>query len=293
MSRRSVRAWLYKHRTVLGRVLLHTLTLVVFAAMYAGLNRWLPPNVAAADLENSIQLLGQVLALVVGVLLIGTTVSLSSYDGADTLSSLQAELTTSADPFFAKFFAGGRARHKLENREFRRRVLLRPRVDRLLFKQHGSNEADDGWFIYRPNWDGVWYQVANSPFYQSNRTSNQLAQVQFLHEAVICANIVLNAVDQLRSSGGALIQRGHGSNGSNWFLESFDKHESTGHLELPPELSLHEAVSSISLALASEHYMQEELRGHASNVHWAPFVLTTFQLEYVDYARSLTQLIEK
>ena len=172
-------------------------------------------------------------------------------------------------------------------------MLLRPRVDKLLFKQLGSNEADDGWFIYRPNWDGVWYQVANSPFYHSNRTSTQLAQVQFLHEAVICANTVLKAVDQFRSSGGALIESARGSNGSNWFLESFDKHKSRGHLELPPELSLHEAVSAISLALASEHYMQEELREHASNVHWAPFVLTTFQLEYVDYAKSLTQLIEK
>jgi len=261
--------------------------------MYVGLSRWLPPNAAAADLENSIQLLGQVLALVVGVLLIGTTVSLSSYDGADTLSSLHAELTTSTDPFFTKFFAGGRARHKLYNREFRRRVLLRAGVDKLLFQQYGSNETDGGWYVYRPNWDGVWYQVANSPFHRSNRTSIQLAQVQFLHEAVICANTVLGAIDQLRSSGGTLVECGRGSNGSNWFLESFEKYKSNGHLELTSELSMHQAVSAISLALASEHYMQEELREHASNVHWAPFVLTTFQLEFVDYAKTLTQLIEK
>lgn len=292
-SQRAIRAWWHRHRSILLKALLHALTVVVFAAMYMGLEHWLPPNLAAADLENSIQLLGQVLALVVGVLLLGTTVSLSSYDGSDTLSTIHSELGASTAPFFAKFFAGGRARHKLNIREFRRRLLLRARVEKLLFKQYSTDDTDEGWFVYRPHWDGVWYQVADSPFHNSNRTSHQLAQIQYLHEAVICANTVLTSVNNFRSSGSALIERPHGTNGSNWFLESFEKYKSQGKLDLPSELALHEAVTSISLALSSEHYMQEEFRNHASNVNWAPFVLTTFQLKYVDYVKSMSQLVEK
>jgi hypothetical protein len=269
------------------------MAVIVFAAMYVGLQRWLPANLPASDLENSVQLLGQVLALVVGVLLLGTTVSLSSYDGANTLSAIHSELGASTDPFFVAFFAGGRARHKLDTREFRRSLLLRPRVEKLLFSQYKGDETNEGWFVYRPHWDGVWYQVADSPFYHSNRTSHQLAQVQFLHEAVICANTVLKSVADFRASGSALLGRNEGSNGTRWFLESFEDYKAQGKLELAAELSMHDAVAAVSLALASEHHMQEEFRDHASNVDWGPFVLTTFQLKYTDYVKALIHLVEK
>ena len=288
-----MRSWWRRHRRTCFAILLHSTTVIVFGAMYVELKSWLPPTLPAADLENSIQLLGQVLALVVGVLLLGTTVNLSSYDGADTLSTIHSELGASTEPFFAEFFAGGRARHKLDTREFRRRLLLRPRVEKLLFAQYTGNETEKGWFIYRPHWDGVWYQVANSPFYNSNRTNDQLSQVQYLHEAVICANTVLKLIEEFQASGSTLLGHDEGSNGTRWFLESFEKYKAKGKFELPSELSLHDAVAAVSLALASEHYMQEEFRNHASNVNWGPFVLTTFQLKYIDYARSLIHLVEK
>ncbi|ADG66673.1 hypothetical protein Plim_0828 [Planctopirus limnophila DSM 3776] len=261
--------------------------------MYLGLKQWLPSNVTAADLEDSIQFLGQVLALVVGVLLIGTTVSLTSYDGSDILSTLYTEITTSVSTFFSKFFASGPTRHKLKSSKYRLRTLQRPGVATLLFKQYDPRETNNGWYVYRPEWDGAWYQISHSPFSHHNHTGVQLEQIRFLHEAVICANCVLRAVDKLRSSGGAIVEYGYGTNGSIWFLESFEKYKSSGHLEIPQELSLNEAVSKIKLALDSEHYLQEELREHARNVLWAPFVLTTFQLEYIDYVKSLTHLVEK
>lgn len=288
-----MRNWWWRHRRTCFDILLHSMTVIVFAAMYVGLKSWLPPNLPASDLENSIQLLGQVLALVVGVLLLGTTVSLSSYDGADTLSAIHSELGTSTEPFFAKFFAGGRARHKLRTREFRRRLLLRPRVEKLLFSKYTGDEAEEGWFVYRPRWDGVWYQVANSPFSHSNRTDHQLSQVQYLHEAVICANTVLKSIEEFRASGSALLGRDEGSNGTRWFLESFEKYKAQETSELPSELALHDAVAAVSLALASEHYVQEEFHNHADNVDWGPFVLTTFQLNYIDYVKSLINLVAK
>lgn len=292
-SKRTIGRWWNRHRSILFGVLLHALTVVVFVAMYAALDHWLPPNLPTADLENSIQLLGQVLALVVGVLLLGTTVSLSSYDGADTLSTIHSEISASTERFFAKFFSGGRHRHKLDTSEFRRRLLLRAGVKTLLFKQYSMDDTNDGWFVYRPHWDGVWYQAANSPFNNSSRTNYQLAQVQYLHEAVICANMVLNSIDSFLSSGSTLIKPQRGSNGSNWFLESFEEYKSEGKLDLPSELTLDEAIALISLALSSEHYMQEEFCDHASNVNWAPFVLTTFQLKYVDYVKLMSHLVEK
>jgi hypothetical protein len=288
-----MRNWWRRRRGLLFEIVLHGITVIVFAAMYFGLKGWLPLTLSASDLENSIQLLGQVLALVVGVLLLGTTVSLSSYDGADTISTIHSELDASTEPFFAKFFAGGRARHKLDTRDFRRRLLLRPRVEKLLFSEYTGDESDEGWFIYRPHWDGAWYQVVNSPFYHSNRTAHQLAQVQYLHEVVICANTVLDAIERFRASGSALLQRDEGTNGTRQFLELFDKHKKQGKVELPSELALHDAFAGVSLALESEHYMREEFRDHERNLNWAPFVLTTFQLKYIDYAKSLIQLVEK
>ncbi len=293
LVRQAVVTWIREHRAALVRTLLHLLTLAVFAAMYWALSRWIPASTPLADLESSIQLLGQILALVVGVLLIGTTVSLSSYDGADSIASLQAELATSAEPFYAKFFAGGRTRHKLQSQAFRKLILRMARVDKLLFKPYNSEAGDDGWFIYRPYWDGVWYQIANSPFYSTSRPAAELAQIQYLHEATICANTVLKAVDRLRASGACLIEPPRGTNGSNWFLEAFGKHKSINELKLAPEVSLSNAASAITLALSSAHYVQEELREHSGNADWAPFFLTTFQLEYLDYTRSLTLLIEK
>jgi hypothetical protein len=279
--------------SLVNSLLLHIISIIAFAAMYVALKHWLPQQVAVSDLESSIQLLGQVLALVVGVLLLGTTVSLSSYDGSDVLSSIHAEVATATNPFFTKFFASGPMRHKLDTAEFRRSLLLKARVDRLLFQKYSADESNPGWFILRPHWDCVWYQVASSPFSTSNRIASEFRQIQYLHEAVICANTVLKAIRSFRSSGGELVNQDSGTNGSKWFLEAFQAYPSELLLELPAEFAIDRAIATISLALNSEHYMQEEFRDHADNVDWAPFVLTTFQLEFVDYVKSMSQLVEK
>jgi hypothetical protein len=289
----ATRKWWRLHSEAFLSVLAHGMTVIVFTAMYLGLKKWLPPSTQISDLENSIQLLGQVLALVVGVLLLGTTVSLSSYDGADTLSSIHSEISTSTDPFFATFFEGGLRRHKLDIRQFHRRLLLRPKVEKLQFMQYGNNDTEEGWFIYRPHWDGVWYQVANSPFYHSNRTSHQLAQVQYLHEAVICANLVLKSIREFRASVSALLQTKNGTNGSKSFLKSFERYKTQTKLELPLELPLSDAMTAVMLALSSKHYMHEEFREHADNVDWEPFALSNFQLKYSDYMKSMIHLVTK
>lgn len=292
LQRELLARWRRNRSTLIG-VALHGLTIIAFIAMFTTLQRWLPADLPSHEFENSVQLLGQVLALVVGVLLLGTTVSLSSYDGSDTLAAIHSELTASTEPLFIRFFVGGSERHKLDRREFRRWLLLRPHVKKLLFSEFKGGERGEDWFIYRPNWDGAWYRVAESPFNHTNRNTHQLAQVQALHEIVICANTVLKVVADFRASGSALLGREKGSNGTRWFLEAFERYQSEEKLQLPAEMDLNQAVATLSLALNSEHYMQEEFHGHAENIDWGPFVLTTFQLTYAEYVKSLIHLIVK
>lgn len=283
---------LHRRRDALVASTLHTITGVAFVAMFVGLHRLLPPSISVADLESSIQLLAQVLAVVVGVLLLGTTVSLSSYDDAATLNSIQSDLNKATVPVFEQFFAGGRRAHKIERSAFRRWMLRSPKIQKLRFFDPNAN-AKDSWFIYRPRWDGVWYQVAHSPFADSSQSDERFFQVRALHEAAICAYKVLEVVSKFRNSGTALVTTEAGTNGSQWFIESFEKHVAAHGVRLPPEADLSLVVSVVSVAIATEHYMREELQTHTDNLEWGPYVLSSFQLMFNKYATSLLHLIEK
>lgn len=282
-----------RHRhAVLVSGVLHTVTGIAFIAMFVALRQLLPPTIAIADLESSIQLLAQVLALVVGVLLLGTTVSLSSYDDAASLNTIQTDLSKAAEPFFNKFFAGGRRAHKIDRSAFRRWMIRKPQIQTLRFFDPTAKEAD-GWYIYRPHWDGVWYQVARSPFANSSKPDEQLYQVQALHEAAISAFTVLRVVSEFCNSESALVTPNSGTNGSRWFIESFEKHADAHGVTLPSEADLSLTAGAISLAMASEHYMREEFRKHSDNLEWSPYVLTSFQLKFNEYSMALIRLVDK
>lgn len=286
--------WLQHRGETFFGLLCHSITVIIFFTVYIELKSRLPLVPHIDGLENAIQFLSEVLAIIMGVLIIGFTVSLSSYAGYENLSALMQQLRDSTNPFFAEFFAGGRNRHKLNDRKFRRRLLYRAKVKKLLFKIcSGKDGKDEGWFIYRPHWDGVWYQVANSPFYRSNRNKYYLLQIQLLHEAVICAFKVLESINEFRISDAGLLSNKRGSNGTKWFLEYFKEYKAKNNFELSSELSLEDAITAVSLALESEHYMQEEFQEHESNVNWTSIVLTNFQLKYVDYIKNMTYLIQK
>jgi len=267
----------------------HTLTGIVFVTVFISFWRMLPSSTPVADLESSIQLLAQVLALVVGVLLLGTTISLSSYDDAASLNTIQTELGTSMEPIFSKFFD---SEHKIDRRSFRSWMLRKPGIQTLRFLDPAGKE-DDRWIISRPRWDGFWFNIFESPFASTVKSTEQSLQIQRIHEAALCAFNVLLIVSQFRESGSALIKPNSGTNGSRWFIEDFNKYVAAHGMKLPSEANLSHTEKIISLAMNSAHYMREELQNHSENLEWEPFVLTMFQMKFNEYLTSMLFLIEK
>jgi hypothetical protein len=178
-------------------------TVAVFWSMYASLMNWIPRGVAAAELDDSVQLLAQLLGLLVGVLLVGTTVSLSSFDLSEPIAQISSSIASSTQSFHSEFFSSGRSRHRILRRHARRRMLARPGVRQLAFPS--KDYRGEPWVIERPEWDGAWYQIASSPFASTGHSRTERRQVQALHEAVICAQLVINSVIRFRGSAATLL----------------------------------------------------------------------------------------
>jgi len=108
----------------------------------------------ATELDNSIQLLTQVLTPVVAVLFIGTTLYLTSYDRSELLASIDDEIEKTIAPVQATFLGRGLHGHKVNNP-----TLVHQLFDRLALKAlvcEGISIAEaTPYYILRPNWDGV------------------------------------------------------------------------------------------------------------------------------------------
>ena len=80
------------------------------------------------------ELLAQVLAVVIGVLLIGMSLSISSYSESDILSSLHSSLNENSKELYAHFFPSGQKRGKLQATKFRNKIIQRSGFNTLLFR---------------------------------------------------------------------------------------------------------------------------------------------------------------
>jgi hypothetical protein len=281
-----------KRRQTILSTLLHAVTVLVFLSVLWALRRYIPATIPLNDLESAIQLLSQILAMVVGVLLIGTTVSMQSYDDSDTLNAIQSDMDKAAEPLFDHFFRGGWAAHKLDRSSFRTASIARADIETFRFYDE-SAEPKDSWFVYRPLNDGAWYQVAYSPFAKTALTRCVFNQIGVVHEVAICAHLVILAVSEFRSSGCALVSKTRGTNGSRWFIEDFEKYVAAYGVKLPPGADLAQIQSMVHLAVQSEHYMREEFREHAMNLTWEPYVLSRFQFAFNEYVTSVAHLLGK
>jgi hypothetical protein len=272
--------------------ILHVLTAAFFVGVFLSLTSFLPNTTSAGELDSAIQLLTQVLAVIVGVLLIGTTVYLTSYDISDALNSIHGDLEQAFDPVSEKYFSGGRKCHKIDRQQFRMFLFGKLRNSDYLFYQT-ENKQSQGYFIYRPYWDGAWYQVFDSPFKSDDKSDEELFRIQAAHEAVICAYRVLAAVRHMRSSNAALLSTKSGTQGSISFLKDLEKQSPNNYEKLPDSLPPSKAEKIVGLALYSSHYMWEELREHSEELNWEPYRLSQFQLAFVDYSIWLANLIAK
>lgn len=267
----------------------HLLTVVIAVAIYIAFARWIDAKAPTADLDSAMQLLTQVLAVSVGIMLVGITVYSSSYDASDSISEIGEQLQDIGGPFFEDFFGNSKTGKKLRTLSFRRTLSVVPAPFELEFYKRVDGKKEP-YFVYR--WDGVWYWTHESPFSELD-DDFALASIGVQHEVTIMAFKCLEHVKSVRTKKLHLIDDDSGSNGSIWFWERFKKSKLFSIDELPPSMSPQHSIELVFHALGAEHYMHEEFRDHREEIDWNPEKVTQFYLIYVDYLIALTQFIEK
>lgn len=276
--------------------LLWFLSIGLFISLVILLYNYYPRPMKIEGMSQDIALITQILSIVIGIGLIGITIYLSSYGLSDRLSAQLKDIEAIAEPFFESFFGGGRRENKVQNSKFRKYLFSSVKIRRLIFRDSEKKEYPN-YFVYRPYWDGVWYQVSDSPFKKSVREKGNLNCIGILHELVICAHAVLGVVYELRKSGSCLLYKNTGTQGSKWFLEEFEKRgskfDALNYGGVHDELSQKEGLEIVWLAVYSTHYMMEELRDYSEELNWEPFKLSQFQVIFLDYFLWLSYLVGK
>jgi hypothetical protein len=278
------------------RVLVWIISICAFISIAILLQRYYPRPIKIDSMDKDITLITQILSIIIGISLIGITVHLSSYSLSDKLIALLEEIETTTEPIYEPFFGGHSADKKLDNSDFNKYIFRSVKIDRLIFSDSTQDSYPD-YYVFRPYWDGVWYQVFKSPFKDKVKEKDELVCVAHLHEMIICAAKALGFVYELRKSGSCLLSPNIGSQGSRWFLEELGKE--TGKLTtlkrglVPDELSKEEGFDIVSLAVYSTHYMWDELSEYSENVNWDPYKLSQFQVIFLDYFLWLSYFIAK
>lgn len=288
-------------RRMLGMVvssyaLVWLLSIGLFISLVILLYYYYPRPIKIEGMSQDIALITQILSIVIGIGLIGVTIYLSSYGSPDRLSAQLKDIEALAEPFFERFFAGGQRKNKVRNSKFRKYLFHSVKIKRLIFKDSAKKEYPN-YFVLRPYWNGVWYQVSDSPFKKSVEEKGNLNCIAILHELVICARAVLGVVYELRKSGTSLLSKNTGTQGSKWFLEEFKKRggefDALNYGQVPDEISQEEGLEMVWLAVYSAHYMREELRDYSEELNWEPFKLSQFQLFFLDYFLWVSYLVDK
>lgn len=282
-----------KLRHVLGAIATtagpHIAAIAIAIGFYLACSRWLDTSTSASDLDSSIQLLTQVLAVSVTIMLVGVTVYSSSYDISDSVDGFSKTLETAMRPFSDLFFEKTKTGKKFRTKSFRRSLKVFPPMRNLEFYAQDGEEQKP-YFIYR--WDGVWYWTHECPF---SDEENQffLRLIGAYHELAIMAHENLVQVRHLRDARLNLVSEKRGTNGSRWFLEGLKESRISNAKSLPRSISPDEAHELIFHAFAAQHYMEEEFYKRQEEVDWSPDEVTRFYAIYIQYLIALTQFVEK
>lgn len=132
-------------------------------------------------------------------------------------------------------------------------------------------------------------------FFDENKNKNDLFCIQRLHELVICSAKIIGIIFELREKNINLIKNKKGSNGSIWFIESYEalikKFPSLKKGKIPHKMTLSDAIKLTLIAIDSNHYMFEELSDYTEEVNWEPYELTYFEVLINEYMIWLNYLI--
>jgi hypothetical protein len=245
-----------------------------------------PRPIRLEDMKSDIQFITQVLSIIIGISIIGASVHLSSYASTDRLRILTEEIASISEPLIEHFVSNDSPGKKISNSKFGKYLFNFAKIDKLIFIKKNKCEVEYYW-ILRPYWDGVWYQIHNSPFAKKTHSQDKIICMQYMHESFICAVQSLSLVYQLRRSGSSLLSENSSSGGSKWFIEALEeaasKYKWLKQDRIPNEVSIEEGLQIIKLAFQSQYYMWEELREYAEELNWKPYELGKFQVIFIDY----------
>lgn len=261
---------------------LHALIVLIFIVTSILLVTFLRKPEKLDFLDNSIQLLSQIIAVIVGFLSIGSSVYLTSYDASETLNALQHRLEKAMSTIRKKWYGSFmRERHKVIRKPFINYLIRRSGTKFLDFFFSNQGEM---WplFIYRHYNDGVWYNKIELSRL-AGLDNNIKYSVQFLHEAYICAHKVLITVLRIRNCGCGLVSSDEGTQGSINFINELDNLSLKENSPIPLNADIESAKSIINMAINSQHYIQEEIRCHSENQNWDPYLQSRFQFETTEY----------
>lgn len=255
---------------------------------------YFPDTVKQADLSSNIALVTQVLSVLVGFAFVGATLYLSSYGISDKVSGLLKGISEYANKLKVDYLDKDSEHRKLSSSGFIEASFSRTGISRLKFNDP-SVEGYSKYYIYRPYWDGVWYQVYDSPYFNEQKSREQLAAIQALHETAVCAAKILGIIFELRKHKLNLISHKAGSRGSKGFIKRFEAFindfQSLKKGGTPDQMRSSDASILVKMALNSEHYMYEELNEYAEEVSWDPYEVTYFEVIVNEYFIWLSYLL--
>jgi hypothetical protein len=173
---------IYLRRIISARNFAWAISIGMFVLLSYFLHKQYPRPIIFENMGQDIALITQILSIIMGVSLIGVTVHLSSYSLSDKLNSLLKEIELLAEPVFVKFFYGGKPKSKIDNAKFRKYLFNTVKIEHLIFRDHAKEYPD--YYVFRPYWDGVWYQIYDSPFNEKVKDKFILSSIACMHELV-------------------------------------------------------------------------------------------------------------
>jgi hypothetical protein len=243
---------------------------------------------SAATIENQtnmIRVLLQIVATILGVNILGLTINTNQFGQSTSIRKLVSD-TEGATAEIDSTYYNAHPRDQALQRAHRITALVKSAPSGILMLRN-EQKAED-YYVYRPFWDGVWYQISRSPFAEHSPAIERTG-IELLHEATLCAIQVLRVARDMRRFDCGLLSEDRGSNGSRWFCTSLRKIQKSDELGMaqqsPVTIRLEKASHLINLAIASNHYMREELQEHTTEVNWQPHQLTGFLCFYIEHVK--------
>jgi hypothetical protein len=234
---------------------------------------------------NLVRSLLQVIATILGVNILGLTINTNQLGQTTNLRKLVVDTQEAVDDVYERYYNAHPREQALQRHQRVARALNSSPVNILILRDEQKSED---YYVYRPYWDGVWYQMPQSPFSHCELGAGR-REIQLAHEATLCAIQVLRLTRDMRRNGCGLLSTSRGTNGSRWYLESLARIENSNELGMaqssPVTISCIAAGRIVNLAMDSNHYMSEEFQEHASEENWEPHSLARFLCYFLEHAK--------